>query len=196
MTENLKELRDWLFRGLLFEADAEVFRNAGIRIGADQQEAEKSLLEEAIQAFPLQTRNESLRMARVYSELYCFETSVRELIKDRLQEKYSVDWWEKGVPQKVRTFAETRQKEAMKQSWLEGEKTELIGFIEFGHLADIIVENWESFADLIPTQHWLRQRMDELEKARNFVAHNRLLLPSEFARIEMYISDWNKVVGF
>ena len=37
--------------------------------------------------------------------------------------------------------------------------------------------------------------MNELEKARHFVAHNRMLQPSEFRRMYMYISDWNKVVG-
>ena len=29
--------------------------------------------------------------------------------------------------------------------------------------------------------------MDELEKARHFIAHNRMLLPGEFHRIYMYI---------
>jgi hypothetical protein len=50
---------------------------------------------------------------------------------------------------------------------------------------------------IIPTatQHWLKQRMEELEKARNFIAHNRMLLPSEFQRIYMYIADWNRVIG-
>ena len=52
---------------------------------------------------------------------------------------------------------------------------------------------WQFFDDLIPSQHWLKQRMDELENARNFIAHNRMLLPSEFDRIYMYIADW--VIG-
>jgi hypothetical protein len=37
--------------------------------------------------------------------------------------------------------------------------------------------------------------MDELEKVRNFIAHNRMLLPSEFARTYLYIADWNKTIG-
>jgi hypothetical protein len=41
----------------------------------------------------------------------------------------------------------------------------------------------------------MNQRMAELEKARNFVAHNRMLQPTEFQRIYMYVSDWNKVIG-
>jgi hypothetical protein len=37
--------------------------------------------------------------------------------------------------------------------------------------------------------------MDELEKVRNFIAHNRMLLPSEFQRIYMYVDGWNKAIG-
>ena len=43
--------------------------------------------------------------------------------------------------------------------------------------------------------HSALDRMDELEKARNFIAHNRMLLPSEFQRLYMYIADWNRVIG-
>ncbi len=38
-------------------------------------------------------------------------------------------------------------------------------------------------------------RMDELEKVRNFIADDRMLLPSEFTRIYMYVDDWNKAIG-
>lgn len=37
--------------------------------------------------------------------------------------------------------------------------------------------------------------MDELEKSRNSIAHNRMLLPSEFQRLCMYVVDWNRVIG-
>jgi len=92
-------------------------------------------------------------------------------------------------------MAESRQQEAQKDSWLEGTKTDKLEFVDFGDLSSIIVQNWEHFKSVIPNQEWLRQRMYELEKARHFVAHNRMLLPTEFQRIYMYISDWNKVIG-
>ena len=192
---NSTKVRDWMFRALLFEAEAEEFRTAGIRIGADSKNIEKSLLEETIAPFPISLRNEALTMARIYTLLYCFENSVRELIKERLSEKKGTEWWTSNVPRTVQNFAESRKKTAEKDTWLEGQKKDLMQFLEFGHLSDIIVNNWEDFSDLIPSQHWLKQRMDELEKTRNFIAHHRLLLPSEFSRIEMYIKDWNKVVG-
>jgi hypothetical protein len=195
LTDKLRDLRDWMFRGLMFESEADKFRNAGIRVGADIRDVEYSLLEEMLSPFQLELRNESLMMARIYTLLYCFENSIRELIRDRLQETFSADWWIKGVPQKVKEHAEGRQQKALDESWLEGQKSDPLLFVDFGHLAAIIIEQWEVFSDLVPSQHWLKQRMDELEEARHFIAHNRILLPSEFSRIEMYVSDWNKMVG-
>jgi len=190
-----KELREWLFRGLMFEADAERFRSAGIRVGADTSASEKALFEETLDPFGIGVRNEALQMARLYALVYCFENAVRSLISDRLEEKYGLSWWEEKVPKKIKDFAEARQTESKENSWLEGHSKDPLGFVQFGHLADIITANWDDFSDLIPTQHWLKQRLDELEKARNFIAHNRFLLPGEFQRIEMYVSDWNRMVG-
>lgn len=134
-------------------------------------------------------------MARLYALMYCFENSVRDLITRRLEERYGADWWAGNIPSKIKTHAATRLKDARQNSWLEGQDRGLLSYVDFGHLADIVIHNWEDFGDLIPTQHWVRQRFDELEKARNFVAHNRLLLPGEFQRVEMYINDWNKIIG-
>lgn len=183
-----------MFRGLLFEAEATSFQNAGIKIGADQTETEEKLLEEALSPFPVNLRNNALEMARLYSVLFAFENHVRDFIRTTLTENEGADWL-KALPPKVLKHAEGRLATALDDSWLEGEKTDLLGYLEFGHLAQIIIHKWESFESVIPSQHWLKQRMDELEKSRNFIAHNRMLLPSEFQRMYMYIADWNRVVG-
>jgi hypothetical protein len=189
-----KNVRDFLFRGLMFEAEAERFRRAGIQIGADSSEAEESLLKEALAPFSVSRRNNALEMARLYAVLFCFENEIREFIREALAEKEGPDWIEK-LPPKIKEQAEGRLDLAMRDSWLEGEKSDLLGFVDFGHLALIITNKWDCFKDVIPTQHWLKQRMDELEKARNFIAHNRMLLPSEFHRLYMYVADWNRVIG-
>lgn len=189
-----KDLRDFLFRGLMFEAEAERFRRAGIQVGADTAAAEESLLKEALAPFGVSRRNSALEMARLYAVLFCFENEIRDFIRDALQEKEGQDWQDK-LPASIKQHAETRREAALKDSWLEGEKSDLLGFVDFGHLAQIIIHKWDHFKDVIPTQHWLKQRMDELEKARNFVAHNRMLLPSEFQRLYMYVADWNRVIG-
>ena len=189
-----KDVRDFLFRGLMFEAEAERFRRAGIQIGSNSTEAEESLLNEALAPFSVQRRNNALEMARLYAVLFCFENEIRDFIRDALEEKEGHDWLDK-LPPKIKEYAESRRDTALKDSWLEGEKSDLLGFVDFGQLAQIIIAKWDHFKDILPTQHWLKQRMDELEKSRNFIAHNRMLLPSEFQRLYMYIADWNRVIG-
>lgn len=189
-----KDVRDFLFRGLMFEAEAERFRRAGIQIGANSTEAEENLLREALAPFSVPRRNNALEMARLYALLYCFENEIRDFIRGALEEKEGIDWLNK-LPPKIKEHAESRRDTALKDSWLEGEKADLLGFVDFGQLAQIIIAKWDYFKDILPTQHWLKQRMDELEKARNFIAHNRMLLPGEFQRLYMYIADWNRVIG-
>jgi hypothetical protein len=152
------------------------------------------LLDEALSPFGVQRRNNALEMARLYAVIHCFENEVRSFIREALEEKVGTEGQDR-LPQKARDHAESRKAAALNDSWLEGEKTDLLGFLEFGHLAQIIVSQWEHFQDIIPPQHWLKQRMDELEKVRHFIAHSRMLLPSEFQRVYMYVADWNHVVG-
>ena len=190
----MKDLRDFLFRGLMFEAEADVFRRAGIQIGSSSTEAEETLLQEALAPFGVTRRNQALEMARLYAVLFCFENEIRDFIREALEETEGVDWQDK-LPAKIKEHAESRRDAALKDTWLEGEKSDLLGFVDFGHLAQIIVAKWEHFKDLVPTQHWISQRMEELEKARNFIAHHRMLLPSEFQRLYMYINDWNRAIG-
>ena len=187
-------MRDFLFRGLMFESEASQFQTAGIQIGADLTEAEEKLLSEALTPFSLQRRNQALEMARLYAVLFCFENEVRGFVRETLVEKVGNDWFDK-IPSNIKKYAEGRRNTALKDSWLEGEKTDILGFVEFGHLALIIVDKWDHFQQVIPSQHWLKQRMDEIEKVRHFIAHNRMLLPSEFQRLYMYIADWNRIVG-
>lgn len=108
MASSHKDVRDFLFRGLMFESEASVFQGAGIQIGANLAESEERLLAEVLSPFGVARRNEALEMARLYALLYCFENEVRALIKETLEEKDGVDWWEK-LPSRVRSHAENRQ---------------------------------------------------------------------------------------
>ncbi len=159
---NSKDLRDFLFRGLMFESEASRFQKAGIQVGADQTEAEEHLLAQALSPFGVTRRNQALEMARLSAVLFCFENEVRDFVRETLKEKLGEEWLTL-IPSKIREHGESRQAAAEKDSWLEGEKTDLLGFVEFGHLAQIIIDKWEHF-QVIPSQHWLKQRMDELEK--------------------------------
>lgn len=178
----------------MFESEANAFQTAGIQVGASATAAEEALLDECLAPFGVGRRNRALEMARLYAVLHCFENEIRTFIRETLEEKEGADWADK-LPLAAKRFAESRQKSAFDDSWLEGEKTDILGFIDFGMLTTIIIDKWPHFQVIVPSQHWLKQRMDELEKARNFIAHNRMLLPTEFQRIYMYVADWNRVIG-
>jgi hypothetical protein len=189
-----KDARDFFFRGLLFEAESDTFRRAGIQIGIDSTRQHETLLEATLAPFSIDRRNQALEMGRLYSLLFCFENEVRDFIRDVLEDNDGIDWIEKLPPQ-AKKFAQSRMDEASKNTWLEGQKTDLLSYLDFGSLSSLIIEKWEYFKGFLPSQHWLKQRMDEIEKSRNFIAHNRMLLPSEFDRLYMYISDWNRQIG-
>jgi hypothetical protein len=55
---------------------------------------------------PLRILEASGRMASVFVMFFCVENSVRELITQRLSEKYGISWWEDKVPHKIRERVE------------------------------------------------------------------------------------------
>lgn len=77
MTKIGRDLRDFVFRGLLFESEAEIFRRAGINVGIDVGAAEEQLLFQALAPFGVPRRNSALEMARLYAILHAFENEVR-----------------------------------------------------------------------------------------------------------------------
>jgi hypothetical protein len=54
-----------MFRALLFESEADQFRSAGIRLGSDLFDVERKLMEEVLSPFPLEIRNQAIRMTRL-----------------------------------------------------------------------------------------------------------------------------------
>src|SRR5262245_10657078 len=111
----------------MVESEAAQFHAAGIQVGANIGQAEERLLSDAIAPFSLPVRNRALEMGRLYVVLHCFENAVRALIRETLEEKEGQDWADK-LPAKTKKYAEDRQKEAMEDTWLEGEKGDVLGF--------------------------------------------------------------------
>jgi len=128
-----------MFRGLMFESEATGFQRAGIQIGADASEIEESLLRESLAPFGVARRNSALEMSRLYALLFCFENEIRSFIRERLEENEGLDWHEK-LPPRILSHVDGRKKAALKDSWLEGEKIDLLGFVDFGQLGQIIVK--------------------------------------------------------
>ena len=140
--------------------------------------------------FSRQYQDNAEKMAYVYGIFYCFENIVRDLVSQRLEERKGPDWWDTSVPENVRKRVDQKKTDAEQNKWHVAVYQRNVDLTLFGDLASIIIAQWQEFDDLFPNQHWVKQRLDELERSRNVIAHANLLPDSEIDRIETYLEDW------
>lgn len=132
-------------------------------------------------------------MKNAYSLLYKIENELRIFIERKLREKYGDEWWEKGVPLKVRESAE-RNAERDEQA----SQFSLIYFTEFGDLRKIIMkeENWHGiFKEYFRTLEGIVSRLGELESIRHRIAHTRLLSNDDYNKLGFFYHEIKKMIG-
>ena len=139
--------------------------------------------------FPERIRNEASKMAENYIIFYCLENSIRELITQRLEEKYSEDWWDKAVPEAVKKNAAQNKKREL-HSGVTPRSTELIDFTNFGELGEIIKDNWEIFGDMFRDVRAVGRVFATLNTLRASIAHCKALAEDEELRLHLALRDW------
>ena len=137
----------------------------------------------------------SKRMATVYTAITAFENSVRDFVSSKLMEEFAEEWWNKGVPEKIRKKAESRKDEEEKIKWHTQRGINLINYVEFGDLISIIVNNWQLFEPHLQTQDWVNSILKPLERSRNVLMHSGELDKPDIERIGTLIRDWIAQVG-
>jgi hypothetical protein len=145
---------------------------------------------------PKKVINNSNRMAHSYHLFYLLENSIRYFILYIFKSKYPCgDWWDKKISSNIRTNVERRKKKEEKNRWHTRRGNHYIFYTDFRDLRNIILDNWDIFADFFPDQFWVGSRLKELELSRNIIAHNNPLPKEETKRIELYFQDWIKQIG-
>ena len=128
-------------------------------------------------------------MARHYEIFYCLETSIRQLIADRLEEEIGSDWWEKSVPEQIRKNAVDNKK---KESEIG---ITLIDFTTFGELGQIIRANDAIFGDTFRDLKAVSRILHMLNTLRGPIAHCCPLAEDEVARLHISLKDWFRQMG-
>ncbi|MFN7401916.1 MAG: Swt1 family HEPN domain-containing protein [Alphaproteobacteria bacterium] len=151
--------------------------------------------------FEKDIRKEAAEMAQHYELFYCLEVSIRKLISQRLQENYGVDWWNAKkaegkdvVPQTVREYAKQSQETELTQA-ITLRSDDLIDYISFGHLADIIVSNWDIFGDMFTKREAVQRVLKLLNTLRGPIAHCCPLADHEIARLRLTVIDWFQIMS-
>jgi hypothetical protein len=182
------------FKGLLLDSEIAAREAAGELPRAKEPTSGIALLGEYEEFFSREMQDRAERMAYVYGIFYCFENLVRELVAQRLEERKGPNWWIDCVPENVRKRVAQKLSDIERNSWHQAAYQRNIDLTLFGDLAAIMVKEWQEFDDLFPSQPWIKQRLDELERSRNIIAHANLLPDAEIERIEMYLEDWLRQV--
>jgi hypothetical protein len=135
------------------------------------------------------------RMAEIYVVFYVFENSVRNVIALVMSKNHGKTWWDK-VPTKVADYARDRIKDEINNPWHGKRGGHPINYIDFDHYASIVCDSslWPLFRGILPSQEWFRQRMDELRRSRNTVAHSGVLQSNDMTRVQQYFRDWQRQI--
>ena len=192
LQEQIESLHARVFRGLMLDADLSAREILGDPPGS-RSGTNEPFLGKYDEFFSRDLRDRAAKMTYVYGLFYCFENVVRELVSQRLLERQGTKWWS-SVPERVRKRVDQKRQDSDKNKWHEATVTANIDSTLFGDLANIVVASWQEFEDLFPSQTWVKQRLDELERSRNVIAHGNLLSDSEIERIEQYLDDWLRQV--
>ena len=90
-----------------------------------------------------------------------------ELVEGTLSEALGPEaWWTEGVPEPIRKGAEKRRLEDLKARWHGPRGESVILYVDFPQYADIMIEQWEHFEDLIGDQAWLVNYFAEMNRTR------------------------------
>ena len=191
MSAQYERIYDFVYRAMLTE---EALDAAGRvrRIGLDETEVAEAL---SFELFDEDVLAQARLMSTVYTAIAAFEMSVRRFVKKVLLDTYGEDWWEKGVSEKIRKFAEARRTDEEKVKWHGVRGDDLLSYTELGHLPQIMQQNWEHFEAYVPRVDWATALFSTLERSRNVIMHSGLLSLPDVERIGMHIRDWNKQVS-
>lgn len=191
---NRPQLRDWLFKGLSVESRLDELEIEGVSVRAASDPAALQRIM-PLEDFPATVRQSAMRSLPAYLAFFCLENAIRELVNERLLESHGNQWWDTCIPTKVQGKVNDRREKEGNNRWHVQRGANEIFYTDFGDLFTIIQNNWSDFEDLFPDQHWIANRLTDLESSRNVIAHMNVLDTREIDRIKMYLEDWLKQVG-
>lgn len=139
--------------------------------------------------FPERIRSEADKMAKHYALFYCLETSIRELIVDRLGETHGAGWCEAVVPPNVRTNADKNRRSELRAG-VTLRSDSMIDYTNFGELGEIIRANFDLFGDMFRDISAVERILSSLNTLRAPIAHCKALADDEVVRLHLGLRDW------
>lgn len=174
---------------------AELSRVTGEQhITAEKSEVERAtdaLIAPHLSQVDYSIRAAAARMAEFYQIFYLLENDMRQFVSGVLADTYGKEWWTERVTDNVKQYAKTNRDKENKEG-LPPRSKNLIDYLTFGHLGEIIKTNWDVFAGLFPNCEIerLEKVISRLNIARGPIAHCGYLPEDEVVRLKLAIRDW------
>ena len=187
-------VRNWLFRCLSVEDVLDRIEGGGVAVRAtsDPRAVQRVL---SLEGFSAEVRRSAMQALPAYLAFFCLENAIRELVSERLTENHGPDWWTECTTSGLQKKVQDRQTRKANNAGMSDAAKPRSSTPTLADLKTLIRENWTDFEDLLPDQHWVTARLDELEASRNIIAHSNVLDKRELDRMKMYLEDWIRQVG-
>ena len=139
-------------------------------------------------------REEAASMAANFRIFYCLENSIRELVREALEEHFKEEWWTSGVSEPIRDDADRlRQKEIDMGAIPRSD--DLLDYTTFGQLANIIEQSKEAFEGRFTSFRAVNRLLWQLGMLRGPIAHCKPLAEDEVLRLHLSLRDWFRILG-
>ncbi|MGC3994855.1 MAG: Swt1 family HEPN domain-containing protein [Propionicimonas sp.] len=186
-------LYDFVYRAMLTEEALDSAGRNRRSVDAAQSQAIAEAL--SLELLEVEDLEGARQMAIVYTAIAAFESSARRFVTRVLMDAFGEEWWEKGVSEKIRKFAESRRDEEEKTKWHGVRGDSLLDYTELGHIPNILQQNWDLFEPYVRRIDWATSLFATLERSRNVIMHSGSLALPDVERVGMSMRDWNKQVG-
>jgi len=131
-----------------------------------------------------------------YPFLYNLERLLRDLVRERICEKYRTRITEK-IPLEILDEWKKRRQTENENPFVEGDY-DLIEYSDFSHLKIVIEKrnNKKDFLDIFNDQELtgIITKLNELDPIRKKIAHSRSLTENEFLRLKLYAEDIARIM--
>lgn len=136
------------------------------------------------------------RSADAYPLLSVFENSIRELVRHVLIAAHGSDWWEQGVPRKVRDKAARFMKDDANDPWHEPRGDHGIYYIGLWDYSKIITDskNWPLFEPILDRKEYVTETLRGANVSRRVVAHMTGLDSDDRDHLVISAKKWLKLL--
>lgn len=172
----------------------ELERTGGIELGRIESLEKKDIVDPEL--FEFDIRKSANKTSEQFHLYFCVENTIRRMIKQTMLEKYGPTWWDQAkIPEGVRTNVKDNIKREIDSVMTSRPKDDPLAYTTLGELSQIILENWDDFADQLRSKRAVSSILFQLNQIRVAVAHSNELSEHDSNRLEILIKDWQYQQG-